>query len=124
MKRIFVSLFAVPVLWGVSLAKQPTSPPSTDSTPQEQQAPAPTTPQPQSAPEPSPSPTPNSPSAQQNGQPAEQTPQAPQRAPQPVPPAGQQSAKSPSGSSPQSAFVSRIAPGSVIPVALTQSIHS
>jgi hypothetical protein len=124
MNRIFVSLFAVPVLWGVSLAQQPTSPPSTDSTPQEQQAPATTTPQPQSAPEPSPSPTPNSPSAQQNGQPGEQTPQAPQQTPQPVPPAGQQNAKSPSGSSPQSASVSRIAPGTVIPVELTKSIDA
>jgi hypothetical protein len=118
MNRIFVSLFAVPVLWGVSLAQQPTSPPSTDST--EQQAPATTTPQHQSAPEP----TPNSPSAQQNGQPGEQTPQALQQTPQPVPPAGQQNAKSPGGSSPQSASVTRIAPGSVIPVELTKSIDA
>jgi hypothetical protein len=123
MKRILVSLFAVPVLWGVSLAQHPTSPPSTDSTPEEQPAPATTTPQPQSA-ETSPSPTPNSPSAEQNGQPAEQTPQAPQQTPQPVPPAGPQNAKSPSGSSHQSASVSRIAPGSVIPVELTKSIDA
>jgi hypothetical protein len=118
MKRIFVSLFAVPVLWGVSLAQQPTSPPSTYSTAQQQQAPATT------APEPSTSPTANSPSAQQNGQPAEQTPQAPQQTPQPVPPAAQQNAKSPSGSSPQSASLARIAPGSVIPVELTKSIDA
>ena len=62
MKRISVSLFAVPVLWGVSLAQQPTSPPSNNSTPQEQQAPATTTPQTQTAAEPSTSGTPNSPS--------------------------------------------------------------
>ena len=124
MKRIFVSLFAVAVLWGVSLAQQPTAPPSNHSTPQEQQAPATATPQPQTAPEPSTSPTPNSPSAQQNGQPAEQTPQAPQQAPQPVPPAAQQNPKSPSGNSPQSASASRIAPGSVIPVELTKSIDA
>ena len=120
MKRISVSLFAVPVLWGVSLAQQPTSPPSNNSTPQEQQAPATTTPQPQTAPEPSTSPTPNSPSARQNGQPAEQTPQAPQ----PVPPAAQQNPKSPSGNSPQPASAPRIAPGSVIPVELTTSIDA
>jgi hypothetical protein len=128
MKRIFVSPFAVAVLWGVSLAQQPTSPPGNDSTPQEQQAPATTTPQPQTAQEPSTSPTPNSPSAQQNGQPVEQTPQtpqqAPQQAPQPVPPAAQQNPKSPSGNSPQSASASRIAPGSVIPVELTKSIDA
>ena len=124
MKRIFVSPFAVAVLWGVSLAQQPTSPPSNNSTPQEQQAPATTTPQPQTAPEPSTSPTPNSPSAQQNGQPVEQTPQAPQQAPQPVPPAAQQNPKSPSGNSPQSASASRIAPGTVIPVELTKSIDA
>ena len=118
MKRIFVSLFAVPVLWGVSLAQQPTSPPSTYSTAQQQQAPATT------APEPSTSPTPNSPSAQQNGQPAEQTPQAPQQTPQPEPPAAPQNPKSPSGNSPQSASASRIAPGSVIPVELTTSIDA
>jgi len=124
MKRIFVSLFAVAVLWGVSLAQQPTSPPSNNSTPQEQQAPATNTPQPQTAPEPSTSPTPNSPSAQQNGQPAEQTPQAPPQSPQPVPPAAQQNPRSPSGNSPQSASPSRIAPGSVIPVELTKSIDA
>jgi hypothetical protein len=124
MKRILVSLFAVPVLWGVSLAQQPTSPPSNNSTPQEQQAPATTTPQAQTAPEPSTSGTPNSPSAQQNGQPAEQTPQAPQQTPQPVPPAAQQNPKSASGNSPQSASASRIAPGSVIPVELTTSIDA
>ena len=118
MKRIFVSLFAVAVLGGVSLAQQPTSPPSNNSTPQEQQAPATT------APEPSTSPTPDSPSAQQSGQPAEQTPQAPQQTPQPGPPAAQQNAKSPSGSSPQSASASRVAPGSVIPVELTKSIDA
>jgi hypothetical protein len=115
MKRIFVSLIAVPVLWGVSLAQQPTSPPSTNSTPPEQQAPATTTPQAPTAPEPSTSPTPNSPS---------ETPQAPQQATQPVPPAAPQNAKSPSASSPQSAAVSRIAPGSVIPVELTKSIDA
>jgi len=122
MKRILVSLFAVAVLWGVSLAQQPTSPPSNNSIPQEQQAPATTTPQPETAPEPPTPPTPNSPSAQQNRQPAEQTPQAPQQTPQPVPPAAQQNPKSPSGNSPQSASPSRIAPGSVIPVELTKSI--
>ena len=105
MKRIFVSLFAVAVLWGVSLAQQPTSPPSNNSTPQEQQAPATTTP-----------------STQPNGQPAELTPQAPQQTPQPGPPAAQQNPKSPSGNSPQSASAPRIAPGSVIPVELTKSI--
>jgi len=41
MKRIFVSPFAVAVLWGVSLAQQPTSPPSNNSTPQEQRLPRP-----------------------------------------------------------------------------------
>ena len=124
MKGIFVSLFAVAVLWGVSLAQQPTSPPSNNSTPQEQQAPGTTAPQPQRAPEPSTSPTPNSPSAQQNGQPAEQTPQAPQQTPQPEAPAAQQNPKSPSGNSSQSASASRIAPGSVIPVELTKSIDA
>ena len=124
MKRILVSLVAVAALWGVSLAQQPTSPPSTNSTPQEQQAPATTTPQPQTSPEPSTSPTPNSPSARQNGQPAEQTPQAPQQTPQPEPPAAPQNPKSPSGNSPQSASASRIAPGSVIPVELTTSIDA
>jgi hypothetical protein len=124
MKRILVSLFAVPVLWGVSLAQQPTSPPSNTSTPQEQPAPATTTPQPQTAAEPSTSPTPNSPSAQQNGQPAEQTPQTPQQTPQPVPSAAQPNPKSPSGNSPQSASASRIAPGTVIPVELTTSIDA
>ena len=124
MKRILVSLVAVAVLWGVSLAQQPTSPPTTNSTPPEQQAPATTTPQPQTAPEPSTSPTPNSPSAQQNGQPAEQTPQAPQQTPQPEPPAAPQNPKSPSGNSPQSASASRVAPGSVIPVELTTSIDA
>jgi hypothetical protein len=107
MKRIFVSLFAVAVLWGVLLAQQPTSAPSNNSAPQEQQAPATTTP-----------------SAQQNGQPAEQTPQAPQQTPQPVPPAAQQNPKSPSGNSPQSPSASRIAPGTVIPVELTKSIDA
>jgi hypothetical protein len=124
MKGTFVSLFAVAVLWGVSLGQQPTSPPSNNSTPQEQEAPATTAPQPQMAPEPSTSPTPNSPTAQQNGQPAEQTPQAPQQTPQPEPPAAQQDPKSPSGNSPQSASASRIPPGSVIPVELTKSIDA
>ena len=107
MKRIFVSLFAVAVLWGVSLAQQPTSPPSNNSTPQEQQAPATTTP-----------------STQPNGQPAELTPQAPQQTPQPGHLAAQQNPKSPSGNSPQSASASRIAPGTVIPVELTKSIDA
>jgi hypothetical protein len=44
MKRIFVSLFAVAVLCGLSLAQEPTSTPSNNSTPQEEQTPA-TTPQ-------------------------------------------------------------------------------
>ena len=107
MKRIFVSPFAVAVLWGVSLAQQPTSPPSNNSTPQEQQAPATTTP-----------------STQPNGQPAEPTPQAPQQTPQPGHLAAQQNPKSPSGNSPQSASASRIAPGTVIPVELTKSIDA
>jgi hypothetical protein len=107
MKRIFVSPFAVAVLWGVSLAQQPTSPPSNNSTPQEQQAPATTTP-----------------STQPNGQPAELTPQAPQQTPQPGHLAAQQNPKSPSGNSPQSASASRIAPGTVIPVELTKSIDA
>jgi hypothetical protein len=124
MKIIFASLFALAVLCGVSLAQQPTSPPSNTSAPQEQQAPATTTPQPQTAPEPSTSPTPGSPSAQQNAQPTEQTQQAPQRTPQPVPSEARQNTKSPSGSSPQSAPANRIAPGSVIPVELTKSIDA
>jgi len=103
MKRIFVSLFAVAVLWGVSLGQQPTSPPSNNSKPQEPQAPATTTP-----------------SAQPNGQPAELTPQAPQ----PGHLAAQQNPKSPSGNAPQSASASRIAPGTVIPVELTKSIDA
>jgi len=94
-------------LWGVSLAQQPTSPPSNNSTPQEQQAPATTTP-----------------STQPNGQPAELTPQAPQQTPQPGHLAAQQNPKSPSGNSPQSASASRIAPGTVIPVELTKSIDA
>jgi hypothetical protein len=107
MKRILVSLFAVPVLWGVSLAQQPTSPPSNNSTPQEQQAPATTTP-----------------SAQPNGQPAELTPQAPQQTPPPGNLAAHQNPKSPGGNSLQSASASRIAPGTVIPVELTKSIDA
>jgi len=107
MKRIFVSLFAVAVVWGVSLGQQPTSPPSNNSTPQEQQAPATTTP-----------------SAQPNGQPAEPIPQAPQQTPQPGHLAAQQNPNSPSGNSPQSASASRIAPGTVIPVELTKSIDA
>jgi hypothetical protein len=107
MKRTFVSLFAVAVLWGVSLGQQPTSPPSNNSTPQEQQAPTTTTP-----------------SAQPNSQPAELTPQAPQQTPEPGHLAAQQNPKSPSGNSPQSASASRIAPGTVIPVELTKSIDA
>ena len=106
MNRIFVSPFAVAVLWGVSLAQQPTSPPSNNSTPQEQQAPLTTTP-----------------SAQPN-QPAQLTPQAPQETPRPGDLAAQQNTKSPSGNSPQSASSSRIAPGTVIPVELTKSIDA